>query len=128
MNVKAPQFDASFIGKQRHYHSRLRKALLAAVENAEADEVNLQSESDVGPREYEDDAQKLAALERDGNMVVRDIERLDRVDRALRKIGDGTYGLSDVSGQPIPRQKLEAVPEAICTLAEEKVIEQKVQR
>jgi DnaK suppressor protein len=38
----------------------------------------------------------------------------------LRKIDEGTYGVSDLSGRPIPRERLEAIPEAICTLAEEK--------
>jgi len=44
---------------------------------------------------------------------VRDLQRLERVDRALRKIEEGTYGLSDISGQPIPRERLEAIPEAL---------------
>ena len=125
MNAKAPQFDAAFIEKQRGELGRLRAALFAAAENAEADEGNIKSESGGGPREYEDDAQKLATLELDGNLVVRDVERLARVDRALKKIEEGTYGLSDLSGQPIPRERLEAVPEAICTLAEEKTFELK---
>ena len=50
-------------------------------------------------------------LELEGNLVARDIARLERVNRALEKIKEGTYGLSDVSGQPIPRERLEAIPE-----------------
>jgi DnaK suppressor protein len=73
--------------------------------------------------EFEDDAQELDALERDGNLVVRDVERLARVDRALQKIEEGTYGLSDGSGEPIPRDRLEAVPEALYSLSEEQVRE-----
>ena len=69
--------------------------------------------------ELEDDAQLLDTLERDGNLVVRDVQRLERVDRALKKIEEGTYGLSDISDQPIPRERLEAVPEAVYTLSEE---------
>ncbi len=46
------------------------------------------------------------------------------MDRALKKIEEGTYGSSDVSGHLIPRERLEAVPEAICTLAEEKAQEE----
>jgi DnaK suppressor protein len=97
---------------------------LAAAQGDEADEANIKSESS-GPREHEDDAQRLAMLEVDGNLVVRDIERLARVDRALRKIEEGSYGLSDISGQLIRRERLEAVPEAIFTLAEEEAQEQK---
>jgi DnaK suppressor protein len=47
------------------------------------------------------------------------------VDRALRKIEEGTYGLSDRSGKPIPRERLEAVPDALYTLSEEQVLEDK---
>jgi RNA polymerase-binding transcription factor DksA len=86
MNVRAPKFDKAFIEKQRNYLTQLRAALLAAARSDEADEANVKSDNDAGPREYEDDAQKLAILELDGNLVVRDIERLNRVDRALREI------------------------------------------
>jgi DnaK suppressor protein len=80
------------------------------------------------PREYGDDGQKLAALELAGNLVVRDVARLARVNRALAKIADGTYGLSDVSGSQIPRERLEAVPDAVCTFEEESAYEQQQSR
>jgi DnaK suppressor protein len=38
------------------------------------------------------------------------------VQRALQKIEEGTYGLCDATGEPILRERLEAVPEAIYTL------------
>ena len=48
--------------------------------------------------------------------VERQVERrLEHVERALQKIEEGTYGLSDQSGEPIPRGRLEAVQEAIRT-------------
>ena len=115
--------DAAFIEKQRQSLARLRAALLLAAQGGEADESTLNAESRGGPREPEDDAQKLATLELDGNLVARDVARLNRVNRALQKIDAGTYGLSDISGEPIPRARLEAVPEAICTLAEERAAE-----
>jgi len=127
MNAKVRKFDAAFIDKQRRRLTQLRDALLAAARDDESDETAVKLENEAGAHEYEDDAQKLAALELDGNRVVRDIERLGRVDRALRKIDEGTYGLSDVSGAIIPRERLEAVPEAICLLDEEKTLEQKRQ-
>ena len=42
--------------------------------------------------------------------------RLREVDRALQKVEEGTYGLSDDSGETIPRSRLEAVPEALRTV------------
>ena len=123
MNAGKSHLDAGFIDKQRGYLIRLRDALRSVARSDQADEANLKADNASGPREFEDDAQKLAALELDGNLVVRDFERLERVNRALEKIADGTYGLSDVSGRRIPQERLEAVPEAVCTLDEEKTTE-----
>jgi len=119
MNANAAAIDAVFIGKQQQVLLKLRAALLHAAQADEDDEGDIRAESGGGPGEYEDDAQKLALLEIDGNRVVRNLHRLNLVNRALEKIAEGTYGLSDVSNKPIPRQRLEAVPEAICTLGEE---------
>lgn len=123
MNTLKPQIDAAFVAKQREYLLRLRASLVAAEEATESDEAQVKSDRLGGAMEHEDDAQDLDALERDGNLVVRDLERLARVDRALQKIAEGTYGLSDSSGAPIPRDRLEAVPEALYTLSEEEVRE-----
>src|SRR5690348_11524807 len=107
--MKSP-LDTAFIEKQRHHLNRLRDALLASARADEGDEVNVRTETAAsGSREYEDDAQRLTMLELEGNLVARDVARLERVNRALEKIKEGTYGLSDVSGQPIPRERLEAI-------------------
>jgi DnaK suppressor protein len=122
--MKTPKsgLDAAFVERQRQYLLRLRASLVAAAEATESDEAEVKGDRG-GAMEAEDDAQELDALERDGNLVVRDTQRLERVDRALQKIEDGTYGLSDGSGKPIPRERLEAVPEALYTLSEEEVRE-----
>jgi RNA polymerase-binding transcription factor DksA len=57
-------------------------------------------------------------------LVVASPGRLGEVDRALQKIEEGTYGLSDDSGESIPRGRLEAVPEAIRTVEEQQRFEQ----
>ena len=115
--------DAAFVQQQRQYLLRLRASLLAATQAAETDEADERSENLGGAVEPEDDAQKLDARERDGNLVVHGVERLERVDRALRKIDEGTYGLSDLSGRAIPRERLQALPEALVTLDEEEARE-----
>jgi DnaK suppressor protein len=124
MTTKAHPLDPAFVEKQRQTLTKLRATLLTAAKDDEADEADIKGESPGGAREYEDDAQRLATLELDGNLVVRDIARLERVDRALKKIEEGSYGSSDLSGQLIPRERLEAIPESIYTLAEEQAREQ----
>jgi len=125
MNRAKSELDAAFVEKQRQALLRLRAALLTATQAAESDEAEVNIQNASGAAEYEDDAQRLDALERDGNLVVRDVGRLERVDRALKKIEEGTYGLSDMSGEPIPRARLEALPEAVLTLGEERNRERK---
>lgn len=43
---------------------------------------------------------------------------LHQIDRALAKLDDGTYGLSDVSGEPIAKERLDATPYALTTIDE----------
>jgi DnaK suppressor protein len=47
-------------------------------------------------------------------------EQLAAVERAEQRLMDGTYGLSVESGEPIPDERLEAVPTAELTADEER--------
>jgi DnaK suppressor protein len=128
MPDKTPNLDHAFIEKQRHRLTDLREALLLAAQDGEREEAAIRSQSLGEAHESEDDAQRLAMLETDGNAVERGVERLARIERALRKIEEGTYGISDASGKPIPRDRLEAMPDAIYTLAEVKARESSERR
>jgi DnaK suppressor protein len=46
-------------------------------------------------------------------------EQLGAVERAEKRLASGTYGLSIQSGQPIPEDRLEALPTAERTVEEE---------
>ncbi len=45
--------------------------------------------------------------------------RLDAVERAEKRLADGTYGVSTQSGETIPDERLEAYPTAELTVEEE---------
>ncbi len=60
-----------------------------------------------------------AGLERD----LRD--QLAAVERAERRLADGTYGLSIESGLPIPDERLEVIPTAELTTEEERAARQR---
>jgi DnaK suppressor protein len=125
MNTAKARLDAAFLEKQRQYLLRLRAELRTSARTRETDETVIEAAAANSAREFEDEAQKLDALELDGNLVARETKRLEQVDRALEKIDNGTYGLSEVSGQPIPRERLEAAPDAVCTVEEEQQRESK---
>jgi RNA polymerase-binding transcription factor len=46
--------------------------------------------------------------------------QLEAVERAEERLAAGTYGLSIASGQPIPDDRLEAIPTAELTVEEER--------
>lgn len=62
------------------------------------------------------------ATERQTDQALHNVteNRLRAVERALQKIAEGTYGLSDASGKPIPQERLEKAPEAVYTLEEQR--------
>jgi DnaK suppressor protein len=119
VNSKAARLDEAFIERQRQRLTKLRDELADATQGEEAEEKEVNSQSSGQAEEHEDDAQRLTTLELDGNLVARNVQRLAQVDRALQKMSEGTYGLSDASNQSIPRERLEATPEAIYTVAEQ---------
>jgi DnaK suppressor protein len=41
----------------------------------------------------------------------------ERIERALAKLADGSYGICDRCGQPIPTARLEAAPESVLCVA-----------
>jgi DnaK suppressor protein len=62
------------------------------------------------PRDYGDQAAELDQAERD-EAIREDLqETLAAIDRAERRLADGTYGTSVVSGEPIPDERLELIP------------------
>lgn len=45
------------------------------------------------------------------NLLSSDGDRLDRIEAALEKIADGTYGCCEECGSRIPRARLEVIPD-----------------
>lgn len=64
--------------------------------------------------ESEEDTTDLAAslMEREMDMSFEEEieETMTSIERALQKIDEGTYGVCDVSGQDIPKSRLELLP------------------
>lgn len=50
-------------------------------------------------------------------------ETLRLIDRALEKIEEGTYGICDISGKPINKKRLDAIPYAIMTVEAKEELE-----
>jgi DnaK suppressor protein len=115
--------DKAYVEQKRQQLLKLRDQLVRTTNAAEAEEGGIKGAASAQAREFEDDAQKLDMLEKEDTLVGHAAARLALVDRALAKIADGTYGFSDVSGHRIPDERLDILPEAINTVAEEKAAE-----
>lgn len=63
-----------------------------------------------------DSASNLYDRDRDQAAIENFDRMLAKVNRALQKIEEGTYGLSDIDGTPIPEDRLEALPYANITM------------
>jgi len=66
-----------------------------------------------------DSGTEVYMRERDMAMEENLISILRRCERALEKIEEGTYGYSDVSGEFIGEERLDAIPYATLTVAEQ---------
>lgn len=109
----------TFIAQQRKRLLKLRRELLDAGEGTIADERTGEAQHGEEVEELEDDAQRMAQDEINESLSNANYQRIGYIQRALQKIDEGTYGLSDESGDPIPKARLEAMPEAIYTVEEQ---------
>ncbi len=111
--IKYP-FDAKFLDAQRALLLEERARLVRDVEvlTAEANQLaELREPGDVQFDEESGEGDTLAVeRERDLALSAQFREQVEEIDRALEKIGKGTYGMCEISGQPIPRERLKAIP------------------
>ena len=78
-----------------------------------------------GPQEFEETAIDFTETQQEQSIEVNEQALLTLVQAALKRIQDGTYGKSVVSGKPIPEKRLEALPWADRTIEEEEQIEER---
>ena len=77
----------------------------AATQSDISGDVGVDDESaDAGTATFE--REKELSIEQN----VRDL--IQKIDRALKRIDDGTYGICEQCGEPIPRERLRALPYA----------------
>jgi DnaK suppressor protein len=74
--------------------------------------------AEAGEFDSGDLARELEQDERDEGRRQDIHEQLAAVERAEQRLDAGTYGVSILSGEPIPDERLEAVPTAELTVAE----------
>jgi RNA polymerase-binding transcription factor DksA len=95
-----------------------RRAIEARIAARQGDIMDtVRDEEGASDDEYE--AQRIYNREDDIVSDELDAQQLQQVKKALARIDAGTYGVSEVSGKPIPLARLEAVPSATTLVNEE---------
>jgi DnaK suppressor protein len=90
----------------------------ARIESALTD-FTPEDDDDPDPFEASDVASDLLDAELGEGLAERLREELEAVERAERRLAEGTYGLSVESGEPIPDARLDAIPWAERTAEEQ---------
>ena len=115
-------FDAKFLKAQRDELLARKESEIKRATRLEDEAVSLIEDGEMGDVQFDDEGG-----EGDTMVVQRDLDRLLssqarqtvlEIDAALERIEKGTYGYSEVSGSPIPRERLEALPETTVLAAE----------
>ena len=117
-------FDASFLESQRVLLMDERANLLGQAQRLEDEAAELMEDLDPGDVQFDDESGEGDSLvverERDLALSAQARQTISDIDAALARIKDGTYGHSVISGRPIPKERLKAIPWAT-ELVEEKV-------
>jgi RNA polymerase-binding protein DksA len=99
-----------------HFRDRLleeRKRAQDALEYLQKDDQGLledEREEIQSDNHIADDATSTYDRELDATLEDNEERMLDAIDAALKRIDEGTYGICTNCGEPIPAERLEAVP------------------
>jgi DnaK suppressor protein len=108
----------------------LRTRLLAERARIQSSETTLSPvREDEGRQSDEMDQAEASLVQHEAlGRAAHDQARLAQIDRALARFDAGTYGISELSGEPIGYARLSAVPWARFTVAEQEELERAARR
>ncbi|MBK9181233.1 MAG: TraR/DksA C4-type zinc finger protein [Acidimicrobiales bacterium] len=111
---RASPFDAKFLEQQRKLLLEERARNLRNAERFQAEYDALAAEFEPGDVQFDDESGEgdTLSVERERDLALSQAARqaIDEIDRALAKFDLGTYGVCEVSGGPIPKERLRAIP------------------
>ena len=111
--IKYP-FDAKFLDAQRAHLLEERRRLVHDAETLTAEANSLAELREPGDVQFDEESGEGDTLaverERDLALSAQFLDQVDEIDRAMLKIGQGTYGICEISGLAIPKERLRAIP------------------
>lgn len=114
-SVKSP-YDKKFLEAQRELLLEERATLAAQAEALKAEADALARDREPGDVQFDDESGEgdTLAVERDFDLAraAAALQTIEEIDAALERIDKGVYGVCEYSGEPIPKERLEAIPYA----------------
>ena len=100
------------------------EAQLKELEESSFSDNQSESSGDMtGDEEFADAGSATFERELDLSLVNNVVDLVERIDKALAKIDEGTYGLCDRCGRPIEKARIRALPYANLCLADKQAEE-----
>jgi RNA polymerase-binding transcription factor DksA len=113
VKAKSP-FSAKFLAAQEKALRDERRTYLRQSESLRAEADSLVADFEGGDVQFDEESGEGDTLnierERDLALSAQARQAVEEIDHALAKFADGTYGICEVSGEPIPEARLEAIP------------------
>lgn len=110
---KSP-FPAKFLAQQEQALRDERATYFQQFETLREEADALVADYEPGDVQFDEESGEGDTVsterERDLQLSAQARQMVDEIDTALAKIKKGTYGICEVSGEPIPRERLEAIP------------------
>ena len=110
---KSP-FDKKFLDEQHEMLIEERAKYLRSSQLLKAEADSLMAEREPGDVQFDEESGEgdTLAVERDFDLALsaQARQQVDEIDAALGRLEAGTYGLCRVSGLPIPKERLRAIP------------------
>lgn len=111
---KGPVVLDKFQEAQKKMLLEERERLTRHSEALRAEADALAADREAGDTQFDDESGEgdTLAVERERDLVLsaQAQQLVTEIDHALTKLEDGTYGLCEISGQPIPKERLRAIP------------------
>ena len=117
-DIKVDDFR-KLLEAERERITRLHREEVADIraEMADASENELSHTSTFDSAENADTAAMMVDRDRETVLDENEKQLLHQVEHALDRIAEGTYGICEVTGAPIPIERLRAIPWATMTVA-----------
>ena len=116
-NPDAPsgrRLDGAFLDEQRRKLLDERARYVRSAETMAAEAAALLDDREPGDLQFDEESGEgdSWAVERERDLALSAAARaaVELIDNALRRIEDGSYGICVVSGKPIQKERLRAIP------------------